>query len=379
MKFMKFDFGKNKLKKLIDNSVLKKKDSLIGLPVLFTLSGFSNIRQAHKPEVVNKIAVLKITSVRDIIFTSSSVKALQKAYPNAKITYFTGEDNFNLASEIEGVYNTIRLFSNDLSKSMKIVKNAGHFDLWIDFGAWSRFEAIMTQTAKASYKVGFKTEGEHRHFAYDKVADYSFDIHETANYAFLLSSIGIKVNNSEIETKQTENIDDKLVIIDIFADNPEQNNRKYNQSNWKIIVEHLNKLGYRAALIGDKKDLEEAEDFNELAGSSADIDFFVGRIDFADKLKLISGAALVISGDTSILHTGAFLGKKVIGLYGPTDKKRYAPVGNNVYIVSSNGCSGCQNLYGDEKCTMNTPDCMDSIPVESIISKIDLALGVNIE
>ena len=74
---MKFDFGKKKLKKLIDNSVLKKKDSLIGLPVLFTLSGFSNIRQAHKPEVVNKIAVLKITSVRDTIFTASSGNALK--------------------------------------------------------------------------------------------------------------------------------------------------------------------------------------------------------------------------------------------------------------------------------------------------------------
>ena len=49
---MKFNFGKQKLKKLIDNSVLKKKDSLIGLPVLFTLTGFSNIRQAYKPEVV---------------------------------------------------------------------------------------------------------------------------------------------------------------------------------------------------------------------------------------------------------------------------------------------------------------------------------------
>lgn len=376
---MKFDFGKKKLKKLIDNSVLKKKDSLIGLPVLFTLTGFSNIRQAHKPEVVNKIALLKITSIRDTIFTSSSVKALKKAYPNAEITYFTGEDNFNTASIIEGVDNTIRLFSNDLSKSMKIVKNAGYFDLWIDFGAWSRFEAIMTQTAKAAYKAGFKTEGEYRHFAYDKVADYSFDIHETANYAFLLSFIDIKVNSNEIEIKSTENTDSKLVIIDIFADCIEQKNRKYSQSGWKIIVEHLNKLGYRAALIGDKKDLEEAEAFNELAGSSADIDFLVGRLDFADKLKTISSAALVISGDTSILHIGAFLGKKVIGLYGPTDKKRYAPVGNHVYILSSNGCSGCQNLYGDEKCTMNIPDCMDSIPVESIISKIDLALGVNVE
>ena len=109
---MKFNFGKQKLKKIIDNSVLKKKDSLIGLPVLFTLTGFSNVRQAHKPEFISKIALLKITSVRDTIFTSSSVKALKKAYPNAKITYFTGEDNFNIASEIEGVDNTIRLFSN---------------------------------------------------------------------------------------------------------------------------------------------------------------------------------------------------------------------------------------------------------------------------
>ena len=290
-----------------------------------------------------------------------------------------GEDNFNIASEIEGIDNTVRLFSNDLSKSMKIVKNAGHFDLWIDFGAWSRFEAIMTQTAKASYKIGFKTEGEHRHFAYDKVADYSFDIHETTNYSFLLSSIGLKVNKNEIEVKQAEIADDKIVVIDIFADNIEQNNRKYSQSNWKIIVEHLNKLGYRAALIGDKKNLEEAEAFNELAGSSADIDFLVGRLDFADKIKLISSAALIISCDTSVLHTGVFLGKKVVGLYGPTDKKRYSPVGDNVYIIYSNGCSGCQNLYGDEKCTMDKPDCMDSIPVESVISKIDLALGVNLE
>lgn len=378
---MKFNFGKQKLKKFINNSVLKKKDSLIGLPVLFTLTGLSNIRQAHKPDTINKIALIKITSVRDTIFTTFAIKALKKAYPNASITYFTGEDNFNIASVLNGVDNTVRLFSNDLSKSMKIVKNAGHFDLWVDFGAWSRFEAIMTQTAKASYKAGFKTEGEHRHFAYDKVADYSFDIHETANYSFLLSSIGIKVNNDDIEIPQVENIDDKLVIIDIFADNLEENNRKYSQNNWKLIVEHINKSGYRAALIGDKKDLEEAETFNELAGSSADIDFFVGRLDFADKLKLISSAALVISCDTSILHIGAFLGKKVIGLYGPTDKKRYAPVGNSkdIYILSSNGCSGCQNLYGDEKCTMDKPDCMDSIPVESVISKIDLALGVNVE
>ena len=179
--------------------------------------------------------------------------------------------------------------------------------------------------------------------------------------------------------KSQEEDNQKLVVIDIFADNQAQNTRKYSQNNWKVIVEHLNKAGYRAALIGDKKDIEEAENFNELAGSKADIDFLVGRLDFSDKLKLISTSSLVIAGDTSILHIGAFLGRKVIGLYGPTDKNRYGPVGKNVCVISSNGCSGCQNLYGDEKCTMDKPDCMESIPVETVLHKIDEVLGVNVE
>ncbi len=248
MKFnFKFKFNKDKVKQIISNSVLKKRDSLIGLPVLFTLTGFSNIRSSIKPEVINKIALLKAESVRDVIFTANAVKLLKKQYPNASITYFTGEYNFNIASNIEGITNNIRLFTNDLNKSIKIVRNAGYFDLWIDFGAWSRFEAIISHTAKASYKVGFKTDGEYRHFAYDKVAEYSFEKHYADNVMFLLSTIGIKTNNEVIEVNRDQNIIEKMVVIDIFADNVDENNRKWSQQNWKTVVEHISRLGYRVA------------------------------------------------------------------------------------------------------------------------------------
>lgn len=376
---MKFSFGKNKLKKLVDNSVLKKKDSLIGLPVLFALSGFASIRNAFKPEVVNKIAVIKLTSVRDIVFTADGIKALKKAYPNASITYFAGEDNFNMASALEGVTNTIRIFSNDLSKSMKIVKNAGHFDLWIDFGVWSRFEAIMTQTAKASYKIGFKTEGEHRHFAYDKVVEYIFESHYKDNISFLLSSIGVHITEEKNDdARNKENIVNQ-VVIDIFADTVEQNCRKWSHNHWKAVVEYLNKLKYRVALIGSKKDVEEAETFNELLGGKADVDFLVGRLDFSDKVKLFKQSALVIACDNSSLHTAVYYHVPVVALYGPTNKSKYGPKGDNVYVVSSLTCNGCQSLYGDEKCSMDNPDCMDSIQPQTVIDNINLALGVNVE
>lgn len=375
---MKFSFGKGKIKNFINNSVLKKKDSLIGLPVLFTLSGFSSIRNAFKPEIINKIAVLKINSIRDVVFTKNAVKALKKAYPNATITYFAGEENFNMASELDGVSNTVRLFNNDLGKSIKIVKNAGHYDLWIDFGVWSRFEAIMTQSAKASYKIGFKTEGEHRHFAYDKVVEYSFDSHYTKNLNFLLSSIGVRTDDIKEEPQERLDIL-RQVVIDIFADNADQNNRKWSHNNWKTIVDYINKQGYRVILIGGKKDIEESETFNELAGSKADIDFLVGRLDFAETVKLYKQSALMIAGDTASLHIAAYYNMPVIALYGPTEKSKYGPIGNNVYVVSSTGCSGCQALYGDEKCSMEVPDCMESISPNTVIDCINTVLGVNVE
>ena len=254
-----------------------------------------------------------------------------------------------MASALEGVTNTIRIFSNDLSKSMKIVKNAGHFDLWIDFGVWSRFEAIMTQTAKASYKIGFKTEGEHRHFAYDKVVEYIFESHYKDNISFLLSSIGVHITEEKNDdARNKENIVNQ-VVIDIFADTVEQNCRKWSHNHWKAVVEYLNKLKYRVALIGSKKDVEEAETFNELLGGKADV------------------------------HTAVYYHVPVVALYGPTNKSKYGPKGDNVYVVLSLTCNGCQSLYGDEKCSMDNPDCMDSIQPQTVIDNINLALGVNVE
>ena len=50
-----------------------------------------------------------------------------------------------------------------------------------------------------------------------------------------------------------------------------------------------------------------------------------------------------------------------------------------MYVVSSLTCNGCQSLYGDEKCSMDNPDCMDSIQPQTVIDNINLALGVNVE
>lgn len=401
MKLPSFDFGKNKKdnKDKAENkqtaakktepvkkknnagkvkSFSKKRDSLIGIPLLFTLAGFSAVRNSHKPDNVKKIAVLKISNTRDTFFTYTAIKALKEVYPEATITFFTGENNFNSASLIPYVSNTVKLFSSDTAKSMKVVKLSGKYDLWIDFGVWSRLEAIMTHTAAALYKIGFRTNGEHRHFAYDKVIDYDYNIHEADNFNNLMSALNIYIKKREFNDYKRDNVDKNLVIIDIFSDNESEKNRQWSHQNWKSVVEHINKKGMRVTLVGGRKDIEESEKFNEMAGSGVDIDFLVGRLDFLEKTELLKKASLVIAGDNSTLHTASFLNVPVIGLYGPTSSKLYGPTGNNVHVIESNSCSGCQNTYGDEECYMAESECMSFIKPETVCKIIDEILGEKI-
>lgn len=362
---------KPKPKKKVRTSISKKRDSLIGLPVLFTLSGFSQVRNISLPDTINRIGILRLSSIRDTVFTYTALRALKEAYPNAKIIFFAGDENYHVAQIMPGVSGVIRLDHNDISKSIKKVKQAGTFDLWVDFGVWTRLEAIMSQSANANFKIGFKTENTMRHFAYDRIIDYSYEIHEKDNIDRLLNTIGINITDSSFPKILRNKIDEKLVIFDLFSDTEFQENRKWALENWKVVAEYLTSIGIRIALIGPKKFVPIAEEFNDLVGANADIDFLVGRLDFPATIDLISQSKIVIGGDTGILHVASMLGVPVIGLYGPTDTKLYGPIGNQVYTVSSSGCSSCQNIYGDETCNMVEADCMDSIAPEMVIRYID--------
>ena len=51
-------------------------------------------------------------------------------------------------------------------------------DVLIDTSQWSRFGAILCALSGAPFVIGFKTEGQHRHFSYDATVRHRANCHE---------------------------------------------------------------------------------------------------------------------------------------------------------------------------------------------------------
>lgn len=347
-----------------------KIDKLAGIPFFLALVGLWQGRRGFQPKHISRAAFIRMGSARDTVLTEAAAGALKKRYPKSELVYFVGSDNYEAASLIMSVDKVVKIYPESMRKSIGVVKTAGFFDLWVDFGLWSRFEAMMTFFANAGYKIGFRTEGECRHFAYDAISDLDPKRHLYDNISSLMRLSGIEVSSSlsfvAVATQEKD-----LVIFNMFPDKPEQSACRWNDENWKYLLSRLSKKGYRVALIGSKVYSDEADKFTESLGSDCDIDYLVGRVEGLELLKTLSRASLVVSVDSWVLQVAAAMSVHVLGLYGASSPEMYAPIGKySAFIKSSAVCCGCQNIRDDEECRLKMPICMDLIDCGTVEQKV---------
>jgi ADP-heptose:LPS heptosyltransferase len=76
--------------------------------------------------------------------------------------------------------------------------------------------------------------------------------------------------------------------------------------------------------------------------------------------------------DTGALHIAAASGSPVIGLYGPSDPRKWSPYGEkHTFIYKNFPCSPCNiPLYGKTP-DCKDPRCMKEIEVEEVIKVIE--------
>ncbi len=83
-------------------------------------------------------------------------------------------------------------------------------------------------------------------------------------------------------------------------------------------------------------------------------------------LAVLKRAAVFVSADTGPLHFAAGLGVPVVALFGPTDPRRWAPVGGTHRVLSAARCS-CAG--GVAVCQSAVP-CMATILPERVLAEI---------
>jgi ADP-heptose:LPS heptosyltransferase len=85
---------------------------------------------------------------------------------------------------------------------------------------------------------------------------------------------------------------------------------------------------------------------------------------------ILERSRLLVTGDTGPMHLAAAVGTPVVGVFGPSDPARYAPLSAVARIVRVDlPCSPCNRIrLPPARCVGHTPDCLEHIPVDRVIA-----------
>ena len=170
---------------------------------------------------------------------------------------------------------------------------------------------------------------------------------------------------------------------------PKFHYKMWRQEAWIELGRRLTALDYRIAITGGNDDEElpyNGRIVRALPGDSIDA---AGKLSFGASACLVSRARVYIGPDTALTHASAALGVPTVALYGPTNCVKWGPwprghpadtnpwrrlgtqrQGNVLLLQGAGACVPC-HLEGCDRHVESYSDCLQDIPVATVISAIE--------
>jgi len=350
------------------NSKFRFLDRYVGIPIVFVL-GLLKKRKTI-PDSITKAAFLKTAGIGDTALLSAVVRDFKDAYPSVHLTFFVASNNYEMAELISGIDRIIKLPMAKPWECIRIIKESGKYDIWIDFGPWPRVNALLSYFSNARLKVGFKTKGQYRHYIYDVTAEHSAHLHELDNYKNLLKRLGLDCHNLPcINLQHIPKCSDNRITIHMFPGGSRSYLKQWPDANWIEIIDQLTARHFEVFLTGAKNDREKAEQIKAKIVNKDSVNIVAGEFDLKQTAEILKSSIMVISVNTGIMHLASALWCNLIALHGPTSVKRWGPLGaSSISLQSGLQCSPCINLGFEYQCHTNT--CMKAITTKALLDAI---------
>ncbi len=347
------------------NFALKFLDRYLGIPLIFLIGKF--IRKRPFPHLSEnpKIGLLQTAAIGDTILASGAIADIKNHWPKSTVTFFTGESNYQAAKLIPDV-DVVLLPVASPAKALTILKSDS-FDLWIDFGAWPRINALYSFLSDSKYRIGFQTPNQYRHYVYDQAVLHQ-PIHELENIRNLIKLTGVACSNSPKLVPMAFEQKNQIALH-LYAGGSQAAHKEWPEEKWIQLINRLGEQGFSIVLTGAKADAVRCELVKSKCQPSTQIEIAAGKLSLKESAELLLSSKAVITIDTGIMHLAAALGCLTIALHGPTSYKRWGGIGPRIIPLRESKTAPWIHL-GFE----NPPaqaSCMDLIPVELVLKTLE--------
>ena len=345
-----------------------------------------------KNKKINKILIIKPSSLGDIFHSFAAVSLLHKAFPDAQFDWFVRPEfaeaiaycpiNINRVinfphhrrAKIKGFLPTFIKVVNDLRKEK--------YDLIIDFQGLMR-SAIFTSLSRSSQTIGFASPKESAaRLAYSQKIDIPNKcVHAVDRNIALAEAIsGLKAPKKMPELAQVDKFKEQIRKI-LKKHNITPSDKlmgiipvaRWESKCWppeffaEVAVKFLDKHpDYKVLIIGSPSDRESAKKIISAASNDRIISI-TGDTSIGEMIEAIRHCQFIFSNDSGPMHIAAALQKTVFAMFGPTDPDKTGPYGDFHHIFQRDlECIKCLK----RTCPISSYLCHD-LDISKLLSKLD--------
>lgn len=334
-----------------------------------------------QPSEIKRMLIIKPRGTGDVVLSTIMLENLKQHFPFSEIDYFSDPVNKQV---LEGLPQLRTVFGVNTKQTgtwsaIKLIRKE-KYDLVIDLYCNPR-TALLTFSSGAKYRAGFQFKN--RTYAYNILADHkNGTISSVEYYLEMLNRLGVPILDRSLKFPLDQH--DPSRHNDFFKPFKHQLNiGLFLAGGWQA----KKFPGRRLAQLGKK--IHEELKANIFVGygpsEKPDMEEFRAHAEFTyhvlpDKSFTDVGYSstqmnLVIVNDSGPMHVAAAVGTKVLGIFGPTNPKHWAPYGEKSTWIRHEklSCLACEEL----NCPIVGHPCMNEISLDEIVKKAKSMLTEN--
>ncbi len=353
-------------------------------------------RVAFNPDKIERILVFAYHGLGNFIMYTPALKLLRERYPNARIDLQVGNNTGNEevlagASLFDNIYNLP--YSVGLRGWLKRLRDirATRYDITInEFHSHSWQLAVTITFSRAKFRIGHVTSPgwsekfSHYSFVFNVPVQMREDEHEIERYLDLVAAAGAKkVTAREAQTFihltdsdrrfASEYLPSNRLVIGIQpGTSPTMRWKQWSLERYRELIEQLitEQPDAQIVLFGAPNEVKMIEEL--ASGLEKQVKIAAGKTTVKQVAALIERCALLVCNDSGLMHIAVAVGTPVLAIYGPTDFRRTAPLGEQHAIIRhALPCSPCFRLEGDAQvkaCPHH--DCLNTISTEEVLHQL---------
>jgi ADP-heptose:LPS heptosyltransferase len=317
-------------------------------------------------QTIEKVLIIKLGAVGDVIRTTPLLSPLINEYPKAKIFWLS-----HTPAVVPSKVDVILKYSIENLEYLKSLD----FDLVINLDK-DREACALLNTLRSKVKKGY-TLKEGIPFPIDVSAEHKymtglFDDLNRANTKHYIEEIfeicGYTYNSEryilqsfdEYASSWSFNKSKKIIGLNTGCGS-RWTSRLWPDKNWIDLAKKLKSSGFQVLFLGGEQEHEKNLYFSEKTG-----EIYLGWFQLEKFINLVNQCDLVVTGVTMAMHIALGLGKRIVLFNNIFNRREFELFGQGEILHPSREC----HCYFQPTCTNKEYQCMNFLYIEDVLNSI---------